>query len=186
MCAVGFKGPKSSNRIQLSRFVQKLLKFFWFGFPLLGRVGQVDGGYLGWTNIVYMSSGVFRSKESSNRIELSRLVQDLLNFGVLGSLRLWGWGGLGVPPTHVHMHMHAHMHMHTHIHVKHDNFNCKLQPPLGKSLGIPYDVICVCTCMCASACACVWGAPSHHPPSPSPHPPVGGPPESVKIQWHLN
>ena len=27
---------------------------------------------------------MFRGKESSNRIELSRLVQDLLNFGVLG------------------------------------------------------------------------------------------------------
>ena len=32
---------------------------------------------------------MFRGKESSNRIELSRLVQDLLNFGVLGSLQLW-------------------------------------------------------------------------------------------------
>ena len=59
---------------------------------------------------------MFRGKESSNRIELSRLDQDLLNFGVLGSLWLWGWGGLvdggggwlGVPPTHVHMHAHAH------------------------------------------------------------------------------
>ena len=70
---------------------------------------------------------MFRGKESSNRIELSRLVQDLLNFGVLGSLRLWGgdrwvgehlgaWGG--VPP---HMHMHARactdMHTRTFIHV---------------------------------------------------------------------
>ena len=36
---------------------------------------------------------MFRGKESSNRIELSRLVQDLLNFGVSGSLQLWGWGG---------------------------------------------------------------------------------------------
>ena len=35
---------------------------------------------------------MFRGKESSNRIELSRLVQDLLNFGVLGFLWLWGWG----------------------------------------------------------------------------------------------
>ena len=31
---------------------------------------------------------MFRGKESSNRIELSQLVQDLLNFGVLGSLQL--------------------------------------------------------------------------------------------------
>ena len=35
---------------------------------------------------------MFRGKESSNRIELSRLVQELLNFGVLGSLWLWGVG----------------------------------------------------------------------------------------------
>ena len=49
---------------------------------------------------LYMSSGMFRGKESSNRIELSRLVQDSLNFGVLGSLQLWGWGvgGWGCPP----------------------------------------------------------------------------------------
>ena len=61
---------------------------------------------------------MFRGKESLNRIELSRLVQDLLNFGVLGSLRLWGggrWvdvgGGVGGCP---HTHMHARTHMHTH------------------------------------------------------------------------
>ena len=53
---------------------------------------------------------MFRGKESSNRIELSRLVQDLLNFGVLGSLQLWGggrWvGGMGGVPTQMHMHTH--------------------------------------------------------------------------------
>ena len=77
-------------------------------------MGQVGGGYLGLSAIVYMSSGMFRGKESSNRIELSRLVQDLLNFGVLGSLRLWGWGvggcmGVGggwggAPYTRAHPH----------------------------------------------------------------------------------
>ena len=36
---------------------------------------------------------MFRGKESSNRIELSRLVQDLSNFGDLCSLWLWGVGG---------------------------------------------------------------------------------------------
>ena len=65
---------------------------------------------------------MFRGKESSNRIELSRLVQDLLNFGVLGSLQLWGWGvgvwGWGVVggcPTHMCtcMHMHARTCTHT-------------------------------------------------------------------------
>ena len=84
---------------------------------------------------------MFRGKESSNRIELSRLVQELLNFGVLGSLRLWGWGGWvdgvvgglggwggwGVPPAHMHMHAH------TCTCGKHDNF-MQMATPIG---GIP-------------------------------------------------
>ena len=69
---------------------------------------------------------MFRGKESSNRIKLSRLVQDLLNFGILGSLWLWGggrWvgggclghlGAWGVSPQ-THMHVHAHTHTHTHM-----------------------------------------------------------------------
>ena len=73
---------------------------------------------------------MFRGKESSNRIELSRLVQDLLNFSVLGSLWLWGWGvdgwdwGVvgGAPHTHAHACACAHMHACTRVHVKHDNF----------------------------------------------------------------
>ena len=84
---------------------------------------------------------MFRGKESSNRIELSRLVQDLLNFGVLGSLRLWGWGGWvhggggvvgGVPPTHVHMH--ACKHAHAHACVVSMIISCKWAAPIG---GIP-------------------------------------------------
>ena len=67
-----------------------------------------------------MNSGVFRGKESSNRIELSRLVQDLLNFSVLGSLWLWEggrWvgvsGSMGVSPyACIYMCMHAHTCIH--------------------------------------------------------------------------
>ena len=57
---------------------------------------------------------MFRCKESSNRIELSRLVQELLNFGVFGFLRLLGVGGwgLGVVGGAPHTHAHTHMHMH--------------------------------------------------------------------------
>ena len=63
---------------------------------------------------------MFRGKESSNRIELSRLVQDLLNFAVLGSLRLSGWGRwVGVCQGHLGAwgcpHMHTHAHAHTHM-----------------------------------------------------------------------
>ena len=98
---------------------------------------------------------MFRGKESSNRIKLSRLVQDLLNFGVLGSLQLWGrgggWMGLGVvggctPHTCTCMHMHTHM--------VNMIISCKWQPPLGESLGIPYDVICACVCMCLHVYMC--------------------------------
>ena len=65
-----------------------------------------------------MSSGVFRGKEFSNRIELSQLVQDLLTVSDLGSLKLWGRGQMGVGAsgawgcpqtcTHIHAHMHTH------------------------------------------------------------------------------
>ena len=132
---------------------------------------------------------MFRGKESSNRIELSRLVQDLLNFGVLGSLQLWGWGGwvyggggwLGDAPTHVHMHTHTCTHTHAHACMVNMIKSCKWLPPtdLGEILGIPYDVIHVCTCMHGMC----WGTLSP-PPPPSTHPstPQGGPPESVKIQ----
>ena len=135
---------------------------------------------------------MFRGKESSNRIELSRLVQDLLNFGVLGSLRLWGWGGwvdggggwLGGAPTHVHMHVHARTHMHAHACVVNMIIPCKWLPPLdlGEIPGIPYDVIRACACMCMRACACVcmcvWGtlSPPPTPIHPPPHPPGWGTP----------
>ena len=139
---------------------------------------------------------MFRGKESSNRIELSRLVQDLLNFGILGSLRLWGWGGgwmglgggWGVPPTHVHTHVQACTRTHAHAHVLNMIISCKWPPPLGESLGIPYDVIRACACVCMRACACVCmyvGGTLSPPPTPihpPPQPPKGGPPESLKIQ----
>ena len=85
---------------------------------------------------------MFRGKESSNRIELSRLVQDLLNFGVLGSLRLWGWGGWlfggggwlgGAPHTLAHACACTHMHACTRTRGKHDNF-MQMAAPIG---GIP-------------------------------------------------
>ena len=124
---------------------------------------------------------MFRGKESSNRIELSRLVQDLLNFGVSGSLWLWGWegwvdgggwgwvdgGGWGVAPTHVHTHAHAH--------VVNMIISCKWPPPLGEYLGILYDVMRVHVRVCA--CVCTWVGCTLSPPilttHPSPHP-LGG------------
>ena len=138
---------------------------------------------------------MFRGKESSNRIELSRLVQDLLNLGILGSLRLCGWGGgwmwvgggWGVPPTHMHMHAHARTCAHAHAHVVNMIISCKWPPPLGEYLGIPYDVIraCVLVRVHAYACVCMWVGCTLSPPLTPIHPPPnprGGPPESFKIQ----
>ena len=84
---------------------------------------------------------MFTGKESSNRIELSQLAQDLLNFGVSGSLWLWGWGGRwmgvgvvggwGCPP---HMCTCMCMHAHTHTCGKHDNF-MQMAAPIGRIPG---------------------------------------------------
>ena len=130
-----------------------------------------------------MSSGMFRGKESSNRIELSRLVQDLLNFGVLGSLWLWGWGavwmGVGggwrVPPTDMHMHVHARMHTHTCACMVNMIIPCKWLPPLdlGKSWGFPMmSYMHVHACMCVHVHVCE-GDPVT---IPHPHPAKGGTP----------
>ena len=132
-------------------------------------------GCLEWSAIVYMSSGMFRGKQSSNRIELSRLVQDLLNFGVLGSLQLWGWGVGGwewgvVGGCLPHMCKCMRMHARTSTRGKHDNI-MQMAAPVG---GIPGNSL---WChMHMHVCAHGWGAPSHHPPLPSTHPhPQGDP-----------
>ena len=137
---------------------------------------------------------MFRGKESSNRIELSRLVQDLLNFGVLGSLRLWGWGGwvdggggwLGVPPTHVHTHTHARTHTHAHACVVNMIIPCKWLPPLdlGKSQGFPMmSYVRVRACMRVRVHVCGGDpvtTPYPHPPTPPP-PRVGDPRNQSKF-----
>ena len=125
----------------------------------------------------------FRGKESLNRIELSQLVQDLLNFGVLGSLQLWGGGrwvgdlwGMGVFP-----HMCTHTCMYVHTHVK----KLQMAADMMVSMFINFTTCCTCMCVCICAHVCMHGTPPTHPPRPSsthpPHP-QGGPPESVKIQ----
>ena len=114
---------------------------------------------------------MFRGKESSNRIELSRLVQDLLNFGVLGSLQLWGVqvgggasGGMGGVPTHTHMHVHAHTHLYMYR-------NCKWPSTWRHPCLACLTCMCMCVCVHACACMCAWDTPAHTHTHPTPiHP----------------
>ena len=160
MCAGGLRGHKSSNRIELSQFIQDLLYFFWFCFPWFWGVGQLGGLYLGWPTIVSMSSGVLRDKESSNRIELSQLVQDLLNFGVLAPCGLGegtnDWGASWDMGVSTHMCTCMHAHADTHMY-----WNCKW-PPSWR-----HPCLSCLTCMCVHVHVCM-GCP--HTPTPTPTP----------------
>ena len=103
--------------------------------------------------------------KSSNRIEISWLVQVLLNFYWFQGPRGgggWGWGWVlgmcvGVPWMYACAHMHTHMHMH----VKHDKHGC-----LHVSSHLQFLYMYTCACMHVGT-----------PPMPSdapdtPHPPA--------------
>ena len=123
---------------------------------------------------------MFRGKESSNRIELSRLVQDLLKFGVLGSLQLWGggrwvggiWGHGGCPHTHAHACACMHMHTRTFIHV----WKLQMAADMEASMFSMFNMhVHACVCMCVHAC--MHETPPHTPmPTPTPIHPSATPP----------
>ena len=133
-----------------------------------------------------MSSGMFRGKESSNRIEISRLVQDLLNFGVFGSLRLWGggrWvGGCLVGSGGWQVSPHTRTWTCTHAHARKRMYrNCKWLPtwrhPCLSCLSC-LTCMCVRACVRARVCACVCACdtPLHTHAHPHPHLPIRHPP----------
>ena len=154
-------------------------------FSYLGFLSSAGGVYLGWPAIVYMSSGVFTGKESSNNrvILISSRHWILVIWAPCGS---WGWrvggcwvggcwvggwgcGVVGVPHTHVHMHVHAHICTHSCMHVKHDNF-MQMAAPIGQIPG--NSLWChMHACVHAHTCAHVCGAP-HLPPLISTHLPT--------------
>ena len=135
---------------------------------------------------------MFSGKESSNRIELSQLVQDLLNFGVLGSLRLWGGGQVGggghLGAWGVSPHTHAcgcmDIHTCTFIHVKKLQMATNMEASMFSMFSMLNMHVCACMCMCMHACI---GHPLIHPYLPPPkvtHPPLPqgcGLSESLKI-----
>ena len=138
-----FGGKESSNRIEISRLVQELLKFWCFGLPAaLGR-GQVGGG---------VSGGI------------------------------WGHGGC----HHTHTHTHACTHRHAHTCIEIANGHRAWRHPCLSCLS------CL-TCMCVRACMRVhaWETPhtlilTPTPIHPSATPPGGDPHNQLKFNRHLN
>ena len=120
-----------------------------------------------------MGGGVSTDFKSSNRIEISQLVQVLLNFewfrgppwGVGG-----GWMGMGcgerVHPTHMHMHAHACMRMHTHARMT--SWGIPRYSPNGGSHLHEIIMFTMCVCVCVHMC----GGHPQSPPPPSTHPPI--------------
>ena len=143
-----------------------------------------------------MGGEVYTDFKSSNGIEISRLVEVLLNFDWFRGSPPGGWGGgwMGVGggervyPTHVHMHIHARMHTHAHARARAFDIIGNFQgfPQWGWPFAWNYHAyhacmcVRVCACVCVGVrappcmCTCVGGTPSTHPPTPTPstHPPT--------------
>ena len=128
-----------------------------------------------------MGGEVSTDFKSLSRIEISWLVQVLLNFDWFwGSPRgLWGgcmWVGGG---ERVPLYMCTCMRMHTSAHMciwHHREFPGIL--PMGAVICMKLSLrmhVCACACVHAHTCAHVWGAPRTtqypHPPTPTPPPP---------------
>ena len=143
-----------------------------------------------------MGGEVSTDFKSLNGIEISRLVQVLLNFDWFRGSPLGvggGWmgvrGGERVHPTHVHTHMHACMHMCIWHHREFPGI-----PPWGQPFAWNYHVY--HTCMGMRACVCVHmhvhmcgGTPQPpstpiHPPPPTPRA-AGSPKHQNSISLEL-
>ena len=124
-----------------------------------------------------MGGGVFTDFKSSNGIEISQLVQVLLNFdwfrGSLPSGVGSGWMGVGVSermPLHMYTCTCMHAHVCTHMHVWHHRESPGFpQIQWGWPFAWNYHVYhpCICVCVHVHACTHVCGAsPTHINPPP--------------------
>ena len=142
-----------------------------------------------------MGGEFFTDFKSLNGIEISWLVQALLNFyWFLGSTPLGvvdgsmgmevGMGVWGVNYVHTHPHACIRMHACTHMHVKHANHAKHGCLQVGGHLQFLYMYTCTYVHVRACMCMCVCGGtPSHaprcpwHPPPLCPLPRAAGSPK---------
>ena len=143
-----------------------------------------------------MGGEVSTNFKSSNGIEISRLVQVLLNFNWfqgsplgVGGLGGWGWRVVRgcLPHTCTCTHAHACTCVHTRV-WHHREFQGI--PPMGAAICMKLSCltrahVCACMCMHAHACAHVCGAPPTtphpHPSTPPPHPQTRREPKTPKF-----
>ena len=123
-------------------------------------------------------SGEFSTDfKSSNRIEISWLVQVLLNFDWFRGSPPWrvggGWmggGGWWGGAPHTCAHTCACMHVHAHTRAYDIIGNSQGFPPWGRPFAWNYHVYHACMCVHVHVCTHVWG---HPPTTPTPiHPPT--------------
>ena len=136
-----------------------------------------------------MGGEVSTDFKSSNGIQISQLVEVLLNFDWFrgstplrgGEVGGWGWGMVRGCTLH--------MCTCTRMHVWHHREFPGI-PPMGAAIcmklsGLPCMHVRACACMRAHACAHVWGVPpKHHPPSPTPRA-AGSPKHQNSISLEL-
>ena len=137
-----------------------------------------------------MGGEFFTDFKSLNRIEISWLVQALLNFYWFWGSTPWGVAdgcmgvGVGMGVWGV---SHAHTHAHTHMHVKHANHAKHGCLHVGGHLQFLYMYTCVyvhvraCTCMCMCG-----GTPPMPPDAPDTPPPTCPLPRAAGSPKHQN
>ena len=135
-----------------------------------------------------MGGEFFTDFKSSNRIEISWLVQALSNFYWFWGSTPWGGGGWvhgggggygcvgGVPCTHTCTRMHTH----THMHVKHANHAKHGCLHVGGHLQFLYMYTCVCVCACMRVRVHVCGDTPPCPQMPLTPPTHLPPPQSCR------
>ena len=131
-----------------------------------------------------MGGEVSTDFKSSNGIEISQLVQVLLNFDWFwgcpplggGGVGGCGWGVVRGCPSHMCTRTHTHAHAHTHTRVWHHREFPGISP-MGQPFAWNYHVYHVRVCVRVRACVrvrvhmCVGHPPnSPHPHTPTPHP----------------
>ena len=128
-----------------------------------------------------MGEEFFTDFKSSNGIEISWLVQVLLNFywfqgsiplGVADGWMGWGWVWVCEGMSHACMHAHAHtcMHVRMHMHVEHDKHAKHGCLHVSGHLQFLYMYTCVCMYVHACMCVCLYVGTPLMPPD-TPHPP---------------